>query len=97
MNITVVGGGNIGTQFAAHCAEKNCNVKIYTSKPDKFKKHLLVINEDGNIIHEGDIVEATNDAKSAFEGAEVSCTDALTAGATGGAGGSGSFSSGPTF
>ena len=40
MKITIVGGGNIGTQFAVHCAEKGNEVKIYTSTPKLFSKHL---------------------------------------------------------
>ncbi|MBR4376501.1 MAG: NAD(P)-binding domain-containing protein, partial [Spirochaetia bacterium] len=38
MKITIVGGGNIGTQFAIHCAEKGHDVVIFTSKPEKFSK-----------------------------------------------------------
>ena len=34
MRITIVGGGNIGTQFAVHCAEKGHEVIIYTSTPE---------------------------------------------------------------
>lgn len=66
MNITIVGGGNVGTQLAAHCASKNCRVRIFTSKPEQFDNHLSVINESGDVIYEGDLVLATADAKSAF-------------------------------
>lgn len=51
MNITIVGAGNIGTQFAAHCAEKGNKVTIYSSKPEKISKRLTVINEDNEVIH----------------------------------------------
>lgn len=33
MKVTIVGGGNIGTQFAVHFAEQGHEVRIYTSKP----------------------------------------------------------------
>lgn len=29
MKITIVGAGNVGTQFAVHCAEKRHDVIIY--------------------------------------------------------------------
>lgn len=35
MNITVIGGGNIGTLMAAEAANKGHNVTVYTSKPYK--------------------------------------------------------------
>lgn len=71
MNITIVGSGNIGTQFAVHVAEKGHQVKIFSSKPDKIFKHLSIVNEKNDVIHAGDIKEATNDPKIAFEEADV--------------------------
>lgn len=71
MNITIVGGGNIGTQFAVHCAEKMHQVVIFTSKPERFSKHLIIEDRDGNITHEGEIVSATSDEKVAFQYADV--------------------------
>ena len=70
MKITIVGGGNIGTQFAVHCAEKRQEVVVYTSTPDLFQKHLIIVDENGNTTHEGDIVEATNDPEAAFRDAD---------------------------
>ncbi len=54
MRISIVGGGNIGTQFAVHCAEKGHEVTIYTSTPDIYQKHLNTVDENGNTTHEGD-------------------------------------------
>ncbi len=71
MNITIVGAGNVGTQFAVHCAEKGHDVRIYGSKPNKISKHLNIVNEYGQEIHSGNIVGATNDAKIAFEYADI--------------------------
>ncbi len=71
MNVTIVGGGNVGTQFAVHCSEKKYKVRIYTSKPEKFQKHLSIIDEEKKVIHEGNIVEATNDAQTAFYNADL--------------------------
>ena len=71
MNITVVGGGNVGTQIAAHCAEKGHSVTVYTSKPQSFSSHLIVVNENGETIHQGDIKLSTSDDREAFEGADL--------------------------
>ena len=71
MNITIVGGGNIGTQFAVHCAEKKHDVTVYTSTPGIFRKHLSIVDENGITTHEGDIVGATNDPEVAFKNADL--------------------------
>lgn len=70
MKITIVGGGNIGTQFAVHCAERNHEVTIYTSKPELFDGHLSIIDDMGQITHEGDICLATSNPELAFRDAE---------------------------
>ena len=69
MNITVVGAGNIGTQFAAHCAEKGHSVTVFGSKPEKISSELTVINENGEILHKGTIKCATSDPQKAFSDA----------------------------
>lgn len=71
MNITIVGGGNIGTQFAVHCAEKGHDVIIATSNPGRFSKHLYIVDRDDKVLHEGDIRMATNDPAEAFGNADV--------------------------
>ena len=71
MRITIVGGGNIGTQFAVHCAEKGHEVTVQTSAPQLFQKHLSIVDESGELTHQGDIFKATNDPKEAFARAEL--------------------------
>ena len=71
MNITVVGGGNVGTQFAVHCAEKGHLVTIYTNHPEKFSKELQIVNQDGVVVHQGTINRVTQCAKEAFAEAEL--------------------------
>lgn len=71
MRITIVGGGNIGTQFAVHCSEKGHEVTIYTSQPDIYDGYLNIINEYGYTTHEGNIKQATADPKIAFNNAEL--------------------------
>ena len=70
MKITIVGGGNIGTQFAVHCAEKKHEVTVYTSNPEMFDGHLSIVDEMGNITHEGRIKLATSDPETAFRDAD---------------------------
>ena len=71
MKITIVGGGNIGTQFAVHCAEKRHEVTVYTSEPELYDNKLSIVDEHGNTTHEGSIVLATNDPAAAFTYAEL--------------------------
>ena len=71
MQITVVGGGNIGTQFAVHCAEKEHSVIIYTSCPDLFSNQLSIVDDRGVITHNGNICTATFDPEKAFINADV--------------------------
>ena len=71
MNITIVGGGNIGTQFATHCAEKGHKVTIFTTKFLLFDRTLKIIDSLNNVIHFGEIQLATDDAKLAFSNADM--------------------------
>ena len=71
MNVTVVGGGNVGTQIAVHCAEKKHSVTVYTSKPQSFCKKLTIVNENGEILRQGEIENSTYDDKQAFENADL--------------------------
>ena len=66
MKITIVGGGNIGTQFAVHCAEKGYCVTVYTSTPELFDGYLNIVDESGVVTHEGFIDCATDDPEVAF-------------------------------
>lgn len=71
MNITIVGCGNIGTQFAVHCASKNHTVTIYCSKPDLVSNKLEIVDPEGKQFLVGDIYLATHDAKLAFNNADL--------------------------
>ena len=70
MKITVVGGGNIGTQFMVHCAAKGHAVTAYTSHPEIFGTHLNIVNDKSETTLEGDIVSATYDPEAAFADAD---------------------------
>lgn len=71
MNITIVGAGNVGTQFAVHCAEKGHNVIIFGSKPEKIYRKMTIINENDEVIHEGIIKKATNNEVEAFSNSDL--------------------------
>jgi hypothetical protein len=71
MNITVIGGGNIGTQFAVHSSDKGHSVKMFTSNPSRFSKHLFIVDKSDNVIKEGKIVLATSDPHEALHDAEM--------------------------
>lgn len=70
-NITIVGAGNVGTQFAVHCAEKGHRVTVYSSKPEKIQRELTIVNENGEVLHQGTIAGAVSDPASAFRNADV--------------------------
>ena len=71
MNITIVGAGNVGTQFAVHCAEKGHEVTIYGSKPEKISRKLTVVDENDEDIHKGTIAKATNSEEESFSNADL--------------------------
>jgi opine dehydrogenase len=71
MNITVVGGGNVGTQFAVHSATKGHKVILYTRNPKEFSKRLSIVDENNNTFAEGEIFLATDDSFIAFNSAEL--------------------------
>lgn len=71
MKVTIAGAGNVGTQLAVHCAEHGCEVTLFTSKADRIHHLLQILDENGQITHQGVICEATYDAKKAFSGADV--------------------------
>lgn len=70
MNIAILGGGNIGTQFACVCASKGHSVRIYTSNPQIWHKELEAYNDD-NSITRGEISFASNDIAEALSGHEI--------------------------
>ena len=45
MNVTVVGGGNIGTQIAAYATAAGCAVTVFSL----FSSSLEVVDENGNL------------------------------------------------
>lgn len=71
MNMTIVGGGNIGTQFAAHAGAKGHHVTMYSPHAESFSSKLRVVNEGGAIILEGALSCATHNPEEAFSNADL--------------------------
>lgn len=70
MKITVIGAGNIGTQFAAAFAAKGNEVTVYASKPEKISNTLTIVDEIDNVSAEGEIALVTSDIERAVKDAE---------------------------
>ncbi len=71
MNITIVGCGNVGTQFAVHCASKGHTVSIFSSKPDTICKKLNIVDPNGKTILSGEVSHITACAIEAFGNADL--------------------------
>lgn len=71
MNITIVGAGNIGTQFAVHCSEKGHKVTVFGSRPESIAKDIVIINENDEVIHKGVMQKATSNPAEAFENVDL--------------------------
>lgn len=70
MNITVIGGGNIGTLMAAEAANKGHKVTIYTSKPELWQKKIEVYDINDTLLISAEISKITNSMKEAVVNAE---------------------------
>ena len=68
--VTIIGGGNIGTQFACVCASKGYEVNLFTSKPELFDGTIEVIDEHNNTIT-GVLSKVTNNLYEATENCNV--------------------------
>ncbi len=68
MNVTIIGGGNIGTQFAVHARCAGHETTIFTTKPQLFSNKLEIVNEDGVFLR--------TDGIMATDSARIACTNA---------------------
>lgn len=71
MRVTIVGAGNVGTQLAVHCAERGCEVTFFTSRPGQIHHTLQIVDQDGQVTHQGTIRTTTNDPEQAFFRADL--------------------------
>lgn len=68
--IAVIGGGNIGTQFACICAAKGYEVNVFSSRFEQFSKELEIVNEFEKVTI-GKINHVTDNIKEAIKGCQV--------------------------
>lgn len=70
LTIAVIGGGNVGTQFACICAARGSEVRIYTSRSNEFSNELELVDEFGHVVR-GRISLASDDMKAVLDGADI--------------------------
>lgn len=70
MNITIIGGGNIGTLMAAEFANKGHKVIMYTSKPSLWNEEISVYNCDEELILRGKLALVINSMQEAIKNAD---------------------------
>ena len=66
--VLIIGGGNIGTEFACEFAAAGYEVNLYTSHPEKFHTDISMVDSSGKVLCEGRIAMATNDIRRAMAG-----------------------------
>lgn len=72
MNVTVLGGGNIGMSLVGEISRiKSYDVTLYTSKPELFGTRMDVADDERNMIFKSGVFCATNDLNAAVKDADV--------------------------
>lgn len=69
--ITVLGGGNIGTQFACVAASKGYEVCVYSSKVEKYDGQLTIVDGDNQVLYAARVVKVTNDLSEALADCDI--------------------------
>lgn len=65
-NVLIIGGGNIGTEFACTCAHKGFSTRLFTSKPNTFSNTIKIVGDTPELSYAADIEFATQDIKKAM-------------------------------
>lgn len=68
--IAVIGGGNIGTQFACVCASKGYKVNVNSSRPELYDGELEVVDEFEKVTV-GKLNKVTADIGEAVDGCQI--------------------------
>jgi len=72
MNISVIGGGNLGSLIAANLSlVSDVKVTIWTRKPDKFTEKLLVVDREKGTEYYSAEINITDQVKVAISDADV--------------------------
>lgn len=69
-NIAVIGGGNIGTQFACVCASKGYKVNVLSSKPELYDGTLEIIDENDRVTT-GNLNLVSSDIGKVVKGCQI--------------------------
>ena len=69
-SIAVIGGGNIGTQFACVCASKGYRVNVLSSKPELYDGMLEIVNENEKVVF-GKLNKVTSDIGEAVKNCQI--------------------------
>lgn len=69
-DIAVIGGGNIGTQFACICASKGYRVNLLSSKPELFDGTLEVVDESEHVTT-GKLHMISSDMEAVVDGCRI--------------------------
>lgn len=69
-SIAVIGGGNIGTQFACICASKGYKVNVFSSKPEMYDGVLEAVDEFEKVTV-GELNKVTADIGEAVSGCQI--------------------------
>jgi hypothetical protein len=70
MNITIIGGGNVGTLMAAEFAYRGHNVTLYTAEPKSWNETIEVYSAEEEMLFSSRLYRVTNSLKEALEGSE---------------------------
>ena len=68
--ICVIGGGNIGTQFACAFANRGYSVNILSSRPQMYDGELEIVDENGSVV-KGRAALVTSDYAEAVRGCRL--------------------------
>lgn len=71
MNISIIGGGNIGTLMAAEFANRGHKVLMYTSKTDKWNKEIRVFNAQDEHLFTGKLSIITDSMQEALRWSDI--------------------------
>ncbi|MDE6501602.1 MAG: NAD/NADP octopine/nopaline dehydrogenase family protein [Ruminococcus sp.] len=72
MNITVLGGGNIGMSLVGEISRiKGYDVTLYTSKPEKFDSRIDVVDDERNMTFKSGVFKSTANLREAVVDADV--------------------------
>lgn len=71
MDITILGGGNVGSLMAAECARKGHSVMLHTSRPGAWPGEVAVYDRDDAFLFTARIAAVTDDLARAVRAAEL--------------------------